>query len=167
LFHVSQNLYFLDRKPTKIKYTQVMANPRTGYYQCPRCNGHEAYESEETTGAMATTLNTDGPVDPTIIRTTTGIVMRCKDCGEQVKWFDSVETLAYKYKRDTNWTAWIGTPSGILMVILGIWALTSGLPFGTGEIVFFWIIIVLGALFTLGGIATFQEIMAAKKLEKK
>ena len=116
---------------------------------------------------MAMTLNTDNPVDPTIIRSTTGIVMRCKECGEKTKWFDSVETLAYKSKRDTNWGAWLGTASGIAMVIMGIWALTSGLPFGTGEIVFFWILIVLGALFTLGGVSTFQQIMAEKKLEEK
>lgn len=109
-----------------------MANPRTGHYQCPRCNGYEAYESEETTGAIATTLNTDGPVDPTIIRSTTGIVMRCKDCGEKTKWFDSAETKAYKSKRDAKASTIICYLGGGAFLFGGLYVLNAGVSGTTG-----------------------------------
>lgn len=118
--------------PLNKKYLEVMGNPRTGYYECPRCNGREAYESEETTGAMATTLNTNGPVDPTIIRATTGIVMRCKDCGEKVKWFDSAETKAYKSKRDNKASTIICYFSGVLFAVFGFYVLGQDLDGTTG-----------------------------------
>jgi hypothetical protein len=109
-----------------------MGNPRTGYYQCPRCNGRNAYESEETTGAIALTLNTDNPVDPTIIRPTTGTVMRCKDCSEKTKWFDSAETIAYKAKRETKANTVIGYVGGVVFFFSGFWIIGQDLDGLTG-----------------------------------
>ena len=109
-----------------------MANPKTGYYECPRCNGHNAYESKETTGAMAVTLNTDSPIDPTIIRSTTGIVMRCKECGEQTKWFDSAETKAYKNNRDAKASTVICYLSGTAFLLGGFYILNAGISGTTG-----------------------------------
>jgi hypothetical protein len=112
-----------------------MANPRTGYFKCPRCNGHDAYESEEATGAIATTLNTDGLVDPTIIRSTTGIVMRCKECGEKTKWFDSAETKAYKFKRDAKASTIICYLSAGAFLFGGFYVLNAGLSGTTGLVI--------------------------------
>jgi|LakMenE01Jun11ns_1017448.scaffolds.fasta_scaffold9741767_1 hypothetical protein len=141
-----------------------MGNPRTGYYLCPRCNGRDAYESTETTGAMAMTLNTPGPVDPTIVNQVKGIVMRCRDCGEQVKWNDSAETLAYKAQRDTNWAAWFGTPAGFAMVIAGIYFINDPYIGSTvGEKVTIGFLLVMGSLFLLGGIGTIMDEMKKGK----
>jgi hypothetical protein len=109
-----------------------MGNPKTGYYQCPRCNGRNAYESEETTGAMAMTLNTNNPVDPTFIQSTSGIVMRCTECGEKTKWFDSAETKAYKAKRDANASTIICYLGGGAFLFGGIYILGAGISGTTG-----------------------------------
>jgi hypothetical protein len=130
-----------------------MANPRTGYYQCPRCNGREAYESEETTGAMAMTLNTDNPVDPTIIRSTTGIVMRCKECGEKTRWFDSAETVAYKTKRDAKASTVISYVGGLGFLFMGFYIIGQGLEGTTGLTIG---VFVASAIFLLMGYAGSQ-----------
>jgi hypothetical protein len=104
-----------------------MGNPRTGYYQCPRCNGRDVYESEETTGAMAMTLNTPGPVDPTIVNPIKGTVVRCRNCGEIAKWYDSAETVAYKAKRDAGASTVIGYIGGIVFLLLGLQISSEGL----------------------------------------
>ncbi len=118
--------------PSRTIYLWVMANPKTGYYECPRCNGRNAYESEETTGAMAVTLNTDNPVDPTLIRSTTGIVMRCKECGEKTKWFDSAETKAYKSKRAAKASTVICYFGGAAFLFGGFYILNAGISGTTG-----------------------------------
>ena len=81
---------------------------------------------------MAMTLDTDNPVDPTLIRSTTGIVMRCKECGEKTKWFDSAETKAYKAKRDTKASTVICYLGGGAFLFGGIYILGSGVSGTTG-----------------------------------
>ena len=57
-----------------------------GYYLCPRCGGDQAYSSEENGRTFAMTLNTPGPVDPTLFHTMKQTVSRCKNCGEKTKY---------------------------------------------------------------------------------
>ena len=114
-----------------------MANPKTGFYQCPRCLGQDVYESEEVIGAFGLTLNTPGPVDPTLINPVTGNVVRCRNCGEKVKWFDSQETTTYKAERDAALTKYICFGFSFVFFILGFWVLgqdldgTNGLIWGS------------------------------------
>ena len=130
-----------------------MKNPKTGYYKCPRCEGNNAYESKETTGAMGLTLDTNGPVDPTIIRGITGVVMRCKDCGEKTQWFDSAETKAYKSKRDASASTVICYISGVAFFLGGLFILGEGIS-GTMGIAIG--ALVLSAIFLLMGYASSQ-----------
>lgn len=118
------------------RYFQGMGNPNTGHYKCPRCESGKAYESEENTGAMGLTLNTDGPVDPTIIRATTSIVMRCFDCGEKTKWFDSAETRAYKAKRDATASTIICYVAGVIFLLAGIYVIGLDISGTTGATIF-------------------------------
>jgi hypothetical protein len=113
-----------------------MGNPNTGHYKCPRCESSKAYESEENTGAMGLTLNTGGPVDPTIIRATTSIVMRCSDCGEKTKWFDSAETIAYKAKRDATASTVICYVAGVIFLLAGIYVIGLDISGTTGATIF-------------------------------
>ena len=131
-----------------------MGNPKTGHYQCPRCNGRSAYESEETTGAMALTLNTDNPVDPTLIRSTTGIVMRCRDCGEKTKWYDSAETVAYKAKRDAKASIVISYLGGVVFLFMGFYIIGQDLDGTTGLTIG---VFVASATFFLAGYGSSQD----------
>jgi hypothetical protein len=57
-----------------------------GYWQCAKCKSKDVYISEETSGAYAMTLNTPGPVDPTIINTISSNVTRCNNCNSRAIW---------------------------------------------------------------------------------
>lgn len=51
---------------------------------CPTCRKKVDFNSTSVQGpARAYTLDLDGPIDPTIIRTTSKIVNVCKNCGSQ------------------------------------------------------------------------------------
>lgn len=108
-----------------------------GHYMCPRCNGQEFYESEETTGAYAMTLDTPGPVDPTIVNRITGVVVRCVNCREKARWIDSPEALAEKSRVESVQYAWVGFVFGFVFLILGLYIAgedidgTSGLMYGS------------------------------------
>jgi hypothetical protein len=131
-----------------------MGNPRTGYYQCPRCNSQKVYESEETIGAMGMTLDAPGPVDPMLINRVTGKVSRCFDCGEKAIWHDSAETQAYKAKRDSSVTTVISFIGGFVFLFLGLWIIgedlegTTGLKIGA---------FVASGFFFLMGVATASD----------
>ena len=103
-----------------------MPNPKTGHYECPRCNGRRTYESEETIGAFGMTLETENIVSPSIIRPTKGVVIRCKDCGERTKWFDSDETKAYKYNRETKQTSVILKLASVVSLLWGCYVVVTG-----------------------------------------
>ena len=70
-----------------------------GHWECVRCFGRDAYESEEVTGAIAGTINVPGPVSPTFINSITSKVYRCRNCGEKSKWVDSPEEVEAKKRR--------------------------------------------------------------------
>jgi hypothetical protein len=84
---------------------------------------------------MGLTLNTDGPVDPTLIRATTSVVMRCTDCGEKTKWYDSIETMQYKEKRDASASKVIGWIGGFCFLFGGFFIMGEDLEGTTGLIV--------------------------------
>ncbi len=112
-----------------------MGNPRTGHYECPRCQGQDVYKSEETTGAMAMTLDTPGPVDPTLVNYTKSTVIRCRNCGEKARWFDSPETIRYKQKRDSSATKVIGIIAGIGFFFGGIYIMAQDIEGTTGLVI--------------------------------
>lgn len=145
-------------------YIFTMGNPKTGYYECPRCSGRDVYESEEITGAMAMTLNTPGPVDPTIVNPVKGKVTRCRNCREKVKWHDSAETIAYKQKRESKWNAYGGTPAGALMCLASLALFFNthlfdwGAPLSTGEKVFAGVLGILGVIYFFVGVDAIRSI---------
>jgi hypothetical protein len=102
---------------------------------------------------MALTLNTESPVDPTIIQSTTGIVMRCKDCGEKTKWFDSAETVAYKTKRDAKASTVIGYVGGVGFLFMGFYIIGQDLEGTTGLTIG---VFVASAIFFLAGYGSSQ-----------
>jgi hypothetical protein len=80
----------------------------TGHWECTSCKGQNVYVSEEVSGAMAVTLNTPGPVDPTYINTIKNKVTRCSDCGERSSWILSPEARKAKSRRENSQVVWIG-----------------------------------------------------------
>lgn len=104
-----------------------MVNPKTGYYQCPRCSGNNVYESEEVIGAMGLTLNTPGAVDPTMVNQIKNKVMRCWECREVAKWIDSPETAAYKAKRDASATKLVAGVGSLGFIFLGLYIVGEGI----------------------------------------
>jgi hypothetical protein len=69
-----------------------------GYYKCPRCGGDQAYSSEENGRTFAMTLDTPGPVDPTLFHTMKQTVSRCKNCGEKTQYIMSEADKAQERK---------------------------------------------------------------------
>jgi hypothetical protein len=86
----------------------------TGHWECTGCKGQNVYVSEEVSGAMAVTINTPGPVDPTFINTIKNKVTRCSNCGEKVIWILSPEALAAKGRKENSQMVWIGYISGVV-----------------------------------------------------
>jgi hypothetical protein len=68
--------------------------------------------SEEVSGAMAVTVNTPGPIDPTFVNTIKNKITRCSDCGERAMWILSPEALAAKGRKENSQIVWIGYISG-------------------------------------------------------
>jgi hypothetical protein len=88
-----------------------------GHFECPRCSSREYYNSEETAGAYAMTLNTPGPVDPTIINTIKKNVTRCKECQSEMRWIPSAAALKAREKSDQKYYAFTGLFLGALLPI--------------------------------------------------
>ena len=120
-------------------YSGQMSNSNKGHYQCPRCNSVDIYETTETTGAMAFTLNTPGPVDPTIVNPIRNQVFRCRDCGEKARWIPNPSYIAAKMKREAKVMPWVSGPFTIVFAALGIWVFNdpwlreSGTGIGVGD----------------------------------
>jgi len=112
-----------------------MGNPRTGHYECPRCKSREVYESRETTGAIAMSINAPGPIDPTLVNKIEETVVRCVQCREKSVWYDSAETKAFKAQRETAATRVIGFISGFLFLFGGLYILNEDLEGTTGLMV--------------------------------
>lgn len=119
-----------------------------GRFVCPSCGGLDSYVSEETTGAYAMTLNTPGPIDPTIINPITSKVNRCRNCGEKVYWVDSPEYAAYKLNRESEASSIISIIFGVIFLFFGLWVVGESIE-GTGNLALG--IFVCSALFLLFG----------------
>ena len=85
-----------------------------GHWECTNCKGQNVYVSEEVSGAMAVTINTPGPIDPTYVNTIKSKVTRCSDCGERATWILSPEGLKAKGRRENSQTVWIGYLGGVV-----------------------------------------------------
>jgi hypothetical protein len=92
--------------------TKIIGN---GHWQCRKCGGRDLYNSEETTGAYAMTLNTPGPVDPTIVNTLKSNVLRCEACQEKAIWIMSEEAVQEMNRRENRLGAWISFPSAVIL----------------------------------------------------
>jgi hypothetical protein len=85
----------------------------TGHWECTSCKGRNSYVSEEVSGAMAVTINTPGPIDPTFVNTIKNKVTRCSDCGDKAIWILSPEALAAKGRKENSQMVWVGYISGL------------------------------------------------------
>ena len=92
--------------------TKIIGN---GHWACRKCGGTDLYNSEETTGAYAMTLNTPGPVDPTVINTLKSNILRCKACQEKATWIMSGEAVKEMNRRENSAGAWISFPGAIII----------------------------------------------------
>jgi DNA-directed RNA polymerase subunit RPC12/RpoP len=114
-----------------------------GSYKCPSCSGKTYYSSRETSGAYAITLNTPGPVDPTIVNTLKTTVIRCKSCQSEMKWIPTAAARKAMEKSDQKYYAFTGLFTGVLgllcyVAVIG-YAASTGLTsflFESGE---FWL----------------------------
>ncbi|MEY5018399.1 MAG: hypothetical protein RJB54_317 [Actinomycetota bacterium] len=129
-----------------------VSNP--GHYWCPRCKGEEFYESQETTGAYAVTLNTPGPVDPTFVNRIQGTVVRCVNCGEKAQWIDSPEAIAEKSRVNSLGYGWVGSIGGAAFLFLALYGASLGLDDVAGVI---WACLGASALFFFIGYKGFQS----------
>ena len=96
-----------------------------GHYECPRCNSTDVFESQETTGAMAFTLNTPGPVDPTIINPIKSQVYLCRNCGEKAKWIPNARYIAAKLEKETRMMPWVSAPFAVIFTLVGLYVLNE------------------------------------------
>jgi hypothetical protein len=94
--------------------TKILNN---GHWQCRKCGGRDVYISKETTGAYAMTLNTPGPVDPTIVNTVKSNIRRCKACNEKAVWIMAEEAIQEMNRRENTLTAWISLPSAVFLAV--------------------------------------------------
>jgi hypothetical protein len=94
-----------------------------GHWECTSCKGRNVYVSEEVSGAMAVTINTPGPVDPTYINTIRNKVTRCSDCDQRAIWILSPEALAAKGRKENSQMVWVGYFGGVAFagMALYIW----------------------------------------------
>lgn len=69
-----------------------------GYYKCIRCGGGDVYVSEENGRTYALTLDTPGPVDPTLFNTFKEKVTRCRNCGEKSNYIMSAAEREEDYR---------------------------------------------------------------------
>jgi len=90
-----------------------------GYYKCPRCGGDQAYSSEENGRTFAMTLDTPGPVDPTVFHTIKETVSRCKNCGEKTNYIMSAADKAEE--RRAVWRVYRIISAIVLIVIAGFY----------------------------------------------
>jgi DNA-directed RNA polymerase subunit RPC12/RpoP len=96
-------------------------------YVCPRCGSSDTYSSEENGRTFAVTLDTPGPVDPTLFRTMKENVTRCKNCGEKPDYIyskeDRLKGFEYGLKQSWSGVRFFGV-TGIL--VLSIPLFTNG-----------------------------------------
>jgi hypothetical protein len=112
-----------------------------GHWECTGCKGRDVYVSEEVSGAMAVTMNTPGPVDPTFINTIKNKVTRCKDCGERARWILSPEGVKAKGRRENSQTVWIGYFFGVVFAATALYFLLTW-PYAIGPV----ILLLVGAM---------------------
>ena len=99
---------------------------------CPTCRKKVDFNSTSVQGsARAYTLDLDGPIDPTIIRTTSKIVNVCKNCGSQ-NLFQSEPAYQASLKRaeqskNNENIAW-----KVLGVVILVAGLVGGIAFANG-----------------------------------
>lgn len=105
--------------------SQMVGKHVKGHYECPRCNSSDLFESTETTGAMALTVNTPGPVDPTLISPITNRVLVCRNCGEKARWIDNPLFIAEKLAKEEKVMPWITGIFALLFAGFGIYALNQ------------------------------------------
>ncbi len=110
-----------------------VVNP--GHYLCPRCKSQQVYESQETTGAYAVTLDTPGPINPTFVNRIQQTIMRCINCNEKAIWIDSPEAIAAKNHRDSVGYAWVGFIFGFVFLFLGMYIADQAIDGTTGLMV--------------------------------
>ncbi len=109
-----------------------MTTLEKGYHECPRCFSRDVYESQETSGAIAYTLNTPGPIDPTIINPIKNQIFMCRNCGEKANWFFNQEYIEEKRRRESKVIPFVTAPFAAVFLLLGIyvfndpWLSTSG-----------------------------------------
>jgi DNA-directed RNA polymerase subunit RPC12/RpoP len=124
-----------------------------GSYKCPSCSGKTYYSSRETSGAYAITLNTPGPVDPTIVNTLKTTVIRCKSCQSEMKWIPTAAARKAMEKSDQKYYAFTGLFTGVLGLLCYVavvaYAASTGLTsflFESGE---FWLFSAFAIPFSL------------------
>ena len=124
-----------------------------GHYECRSCSGKKYYSSEETSGAYAITLNTPGPVDPTIVNTLKKNVIRCQDCQSEMKWIPTAAARKAMEKSDQKYYGFMGLFTGVLGLLcyIGVvaYAASVGLTsflFESGE---FWLFSAFAIPFSL------------------
>jgi hypothetical protein len=93
----------------------------TGYWECTNCRGRDVYVSEEISGAMAVTINTPGPIDPTYINPIKNKVTRCNVCSERAMWVLTPEALKAKGRRENSQMVWIGYIFSVVFAGMGFY----------------------------------------------
>jgi hypothetical protein len=92
-----------------------------GYWECTNCRSRDVYVSEEVSGAMAVTINTPGPVDPTFINQIKHNVTRCNHCGAKAMWVLTPEALKAKGRRENSQMVWIGYIASVVFAGVGLY----------------------------------------------
>jgi DNA-directed RNA polymerase subunit RPC12/RpoP len=85
-------------------------------YVCPRCGSSDTYSSEENGRTFAVTLDTPGPVDPTVFHTMKETVTRCKNCGEKPNYIYSAVDLLKNSQNGVK----IGWTTGLSFGFVGL-----------------------------------------------
>jgi DNA-directed RNA polymerase subunit RPC12/RpoP len=135
-----------------------------GHYECPRCLSKDVYESEESIGAVAMTLDTPGPVNPTLINSVNAQVYRCRNCGEKAQLIFSQKYIAQKARKEAKAMPWATAPFAIIFLFVAIYIFND--PYignsGTG------IALAIGCviLSLIFGLVAFTAIKAAPKKRK-
>ena len=135
-----------------------------GYYECPRCGSKDVFEAEEVTGAMALTLNTPGPVDPTLVNLIKSTVVKCRSCGEKARWQYTQQYLANKRKKEESIMPWVTTPFAFVFLFLALYFFTDPWLRESGSGIFIGIFsLVMGIIFSLVAYSSITTQLKRKK----
>jgi hypothetical protein len=132
-----------------------------GHYECPRCHSKDVYESEESIGALAMTIDTPGPVNPTLINNVSTQVYRCRNCGEKAKLIFSQKYIAEKARKEARAMPWATAPFAMAFLLVAIYILNDPYIGHTGTGIA--LAVGSGILSLIFGLVAFAAIKAAPK----